>query len=277
FQPGPSVLLLDGKEIEGAVSGLDAVPVRLGGQSVSVDLAKAAEVRFAPAPEANLLWYTLLVRQGDKEVLRLCEGLPIEGLLPAPVAALSSPSIKPPALDANKVERKLEAAVSDVAVGGGGRYLVLHLPKVQKLAVFDVSAAKVVGNIPIKEEGARFTAGLEDIVVVLPRAGTIERWSLKTLERDVAATLPIKGVVKAIAMGSASKGPLLVYWATGTEQLDRASFALLNPESMKLINPELNTQNMWIMAGHYRNLVHLRASANGRVFGLWCTSHSPTG
>jgi hypothetical protein len=73
------------------------------------------------------------------------------------------------------------------------------------------------------------------------------------------------------------KGPVLVYWAVGTEQLDRAALALLNPESMKLINPELNTQNMSIMMSNYRNLVHLRASADGRVFGLWCTSHGPSG
>jgi hypothetical protein len=40
---------------------------------------------------------------------------------------------------------------------------------------------------------------------------------------------------------------------------------------------ELNTQPASIMVGHYRDRVHLRASAEGRVFGLWCTSHSPSG
>jgi hypothetical protein len=277
LQPGPRVRLQDGQEIEGPVAGLEAVPVQLGGQAVTVDLGKALELRLAPAPESSLVWAALVVRQGDREVFRHCEGLPIAGLLPVPVVGLRSPEIRPAPLEGDKVERLLEAPVSDVAVGGAGRYFVLHLPRVQKLAVFDVNAAKVVGSIPIPEEDARFTAGLEDVVVVLPRAKTIERWSLRTLEREVAATLPVKGVIKAVAMGSASKGPLLVHAAVGSEALDSAFLALLNTETLKPIFAELNTQIATIMMGSYRDLVHLRASADGRVFGLWCTSHSPTG
>jgi hypothetical protein len=277
LQPGLKVRFRDDKEVEGSVTGLEAVPVRLGEQSVNVNLGKAVEVKFSPAPEADLIWYTLLVRQGDQEILRRCESLPIAGLLRPPTAGLRPTDIKPPTLEADRVERKLDAAATAVAVGGGGRYLVLHLAKLGKLAVFDVNAAKVVGTIPINEEGAQFTAGLEDVVVVLPRAGTIERWSLRTLERDVAATLPIKGVIKAIAMGSASKGPLLIYSAAGTEQLDRTSFALINTETMRPIIGDLNTQAASIMTGSYRDLLHIRASADGKVFGMWCTSHSPSG
>jgi len=276
-QAGPSLVLRDGTRIEGSLSGVDAVPVLLGGQSLAVDLGKAVDVQLAPAPEANLLWYTLVVREGEKEILRQCESMLIDGLLPAPAATQASAGIKPPTLEGDRVERKLAAEVADVAVGGAGRYLVLHQPTLHKLAVFDVNAAKVVGDIPINEEGARFTAGLEEIVVVLPRAGTIELWSLKTLKREVAATLPIKGTIKAVAMGSASRGPLLIYSAAGTEPLDRASMALLNVTTMKPVFNELNTSVAAIMCMHYRNLVHVRASANGRLFGLWCTSHIPSG
>jgi hypothetical protein len=277
FGPAPKAVLAGDRELAGPVTGLEAVPVRLGGQSVTVDLGKAAEVKFAPAPEANLLWYTLRVRQGDKEVLRRCESLPIKGLLRAPSAGPASAGIKPPTLEAKRVERKLESAVADVAVGGGGRYLVLHLPALRKLAVFDVNAAKVVGAIPMREEGARFTAGLEDVVVVLPAAGVIERWGLKTLERDVAAALPVKGVIKAVAMGAASRGPLLIHSAVGTQPLDRATFALLDTETLRPVFSELNTATASIMCSCYRDLVHLRASADGQAFGMWCTSHSPTG
>jgi hypothetical protein len=274
-RPRPSVLLRDRQEVEGPVTGLDAVPVRLGAQSLTVDLGQAAEVKFAPAPGADLVWVTLLVRQGDKEVLRHCEGLPIEGLLPAPAADAGSTGIKPPALKADKVERKLAAPVADVAVGGAGRYLLLHQPTSHRLAVFDVNAAEVVGHIPVKEDDAKFAAGLEDVVVVLPRAGTIERWSLRTLERDVAATLPVQGVIRSVAMGSASRGPLLVHAATGAEQLSPASFALVNVETMRPAEGDIKPPPP--MAAFSRDLWHVRASANGKVFGLWCTSHIPTG
>jgi hypothetical protein len=32
-----------------------------------------------------------------------------------------------------------------------------------------------------------------------------------------------------------------------------------------------------MLGSHYRDLVHVRAAANGQVFGMWCTSHSPSG
>jgi hypothetical protein len=273
----PGVVLADGKTIDGPLSGLDAVPVRLGEQTLTVNLTQAATVEFAPAIESNLVWYTLVVRQGEKEVLRQTESLLIGGRLPTPVAAAGSSGIKRPTLEEQKVVRKMSSAISDVAVAGGGRYLILHLPKEQKLAVFDVNAAKVVGHIPVKEENAKFTAGLEDVLVVLPSARVIERWTLKTLERDVAVALPVKGVVKGVAMGSASRGPLLLHWAAGTEQLDRASFTLINPETMKVIIGEVKLPPAAMLGSHFRDVVHLRASANGRVFGAWCTSHSPSG
>jgi S1-C subfamily serine protease len=274
-KPTPGVVLADGKTVEGAVTGLDEVPVRLGEQSLAVNLGKAATVSFSLAPEADLVWCTLVVRQGDKEVARRGEGLVVQGLLPSPAPAVARAGIRPPELEEAKVVRKLTTPIGDVAVGGAGRYLILHLPKLRQLAVFDVSAAKVVGRIPLEEDSARFAAGLEDVVVVLPRAGTIERWGLKTLERDVVATLPVKGAIKGVAMGSASRGPLLVHAAVSHPQgAERSSYVLLNVQTMKPITGDLA---MPAQVGFNQNLMHLRASAEGKVFGLWCTNQFPSG
>jgi hypothetical protein len=273
--PPPQVVLSDGKKMDGPVSGLEAVPVRLGEQSLAVSLAKAKEVKFAPAADITSIRYTLVVRQGDKEIVRESDDLIIEGLLPTPVAGAGPAGIRPPPLDDDQVVRKLPSAIADVGVGGGGRYLILHIPKEHKLAVFDVSTADFAGQIPVNEDEAQFAAGLEDVVVLLPRAGTIERWSLNTGQRDAAAALPIKGVVKAVGMGSASKGPLLVHWAVGTKELDRAFFSLIDVQTMKLMANEIKVDPM--MGISYRDLVHIRASANGKVFGTWCPSSSPSG
>jgi S1-C subfamily serine protease len=275
LKPAPRVVLGDGKAMAGSVSGLDAVSVQLGDQALTVNLAEATDIKFAPAVDTDQVWYTLLVRQGDREVHRQTESLVIEGLLPVPAGAAAQTGINRPTLDGNSSMRKLAAPVADVAVGGAGRYLVLHLPSLHKLAVFDVSSADVTGYIPVKEDSARFTAGLEDVVVLLPGAGTMERWSLKTLERDISTALPIKGVIKAVAMGAASKGPLLVHWAVGTQDLDHAGFSLINVERMKLQEEEIKVYPA--LGNSSRDIVHLRASANGKVFGMWCTSHSPSG
>jgi S1-C subfamily serine protease len=77
------VLLPDGKTVEGPVSGLEAVPVRLGEQTVAVNLTKAADLKLGPAAETDEVGCTLVVRQGGKEVFRESEALTIQGLLPA--------------------------------------------------------------------------------------------------------------------------------------------------------------------------------------------------
>jgi hypothetical protein len=267
------VVLHDDATVEGALSGLDAAPVRLGGHTLTMNLSRAVEVKLAPAVETSVLWYTLRVRQGDREILRRSESLAIQGLLPTSAAPTL---IKPPPLRADKVVYELSEPTSDVAVGGAGRYLVLRLPRAKKLAIFDVNVAKVVGHIPLAEEGALFTAGLEDVLVVLPGAGTIERWSLKSRERDVAATLPIQGVIKAVAMGSASQGPLLVHWAVGSEPADSAVFTFINPETMKVSLQEIKMPPAQMVGVFNHELVHIRASANGQVFGMWRAGH-PSG
>jgi hypothetical protein len=83
LRPAVRVVLQDGKAVEGVVSGLEAVPVQLGEQSVSVDLVKAAEVRFGPAADTDQVWYMLVVRQGGKEILRQIGCLAVQGLLPS--------------------------------------------------------------------------------------------------------------------------------------------------------------------------------------------------
>jgi Trypsin-like peptidase domain len=271
----PRVVFGGGEVVEGPVTGLGVISIELGGQPLSLDVSKATEIKVAPAVESDLIWYTLLVREGDKEVFRQTESLVFEGLLPVPNQAPGPKGIRPPALEGNLTVRELSSPAADVAVGGAGRYLVLHLPEAKRLAVFDVNAADFVGSIPLKEETARFAAGLEDVVVVLGGSGTIERWSLKTLKREVSTALPIKGVIKAVAMGAASTGPLLVHWAAGTQELDRAGFALYDVARMRLRESDIKIYPA--LANSYRDIVHLRASANGRLFGMWCTSHSPSG
>lgn len=274
FQARPRVVLHEGKAIEGAISGLNAVPVRLGEQSLSLDLGKATEIRFSPVVETDQIWCTLIIRKGDTIVSRHTDLMVVEGLSVTHTA--SETGIKPPALVADKTIVKLSSPITDLVVGGGGRYLILHLPKLRKLAVFDVNAGEIVGHIPVKEENAKIAAGQEEAVVFLPTAGTIERWNLKTLERDAVVECPIKERIKSLAMGSASRGPLMIYSTTDEQLLTmRGIFSLFNVGEMKLISADINAVRE---LNHFVHApLHMRASANGKVFGMWVTEQSPSG
>jgi hypothetical protein len=84
--PGsPSQLSLrDGTTINGALSGLDAVPMPVGPKTLSVRLDRAKEVSVSPVGQTERVACTLVVRHGDKEVYRQSQGLGDTELLTNP-------------------------------------------------------------------------------------------------------------------------------------------------------------------------------------------------
>jgi hypothetical protein len=272
LRPGakPVAFTRAGKALDGALGAMEAVPVRIGGTTTHLNLATATDVEIATPPGIAVIVYEIVASQADKEVERIQGPLWVKGG-PDP---RSAPGAPPLAELGAATTVNLAANVEDLAVGGSGRFLVLYLPKIRKLALFDAEQAKVVHYIPVAEDGVKFAAGKDKLVVILPTSGVIQRWSLATFEREASAPLPVKGVVKAVSMGSAANDLLLVHVAKGTEQLDNASFHFLSIHTLKIVDSGPIQQTHY---SSYRDLVHVRAAPDGRVYGMWCTSHSPHG
>ncbi len=171
------------------------------------------------------------------------------------------------------VERKLDAPIANVAVGGGGRYLVLHLPKLKKLAVFDVNEARVVKLLAAPDDRVKMTAGLDKLVLALPGTRTIQRWSLKTFEQELSVPYPGTLEVLALAMGSATQGPVTILAKQG-------AFPAPNPFVLGLDKLDVRT-TLWFNQGNAGSIVgdnvHLRSSPDGRSLGAWSSSVTPSG
>jgi hypothetical protein len=180
-------------------------------------------------------------------------------------------AIKPPAFDGPRLEVKLPGMIGGVAVGGAGRYLVLHLPYQRNLALFDVNEAKVVHYFPLAEDSVKFAAGSEKLVIVYPVARVIQRWCLKTLQREVNIPLPINATVHGIALGSASRGPVL---PSAGEPFELPSLAFLDMQTMKPIHVPLIGDPGRNIGGE---IARVRVSADGCVFAFWQTTFSPQG
>src|SRR5207245_716418 len=68
------------------------------------------------------------------------------------------------------------------------------------------------------------------------------------------------------------QGPLLVHWAVGTGALDSAPVDFLDIKTLKQLDVKGGNR------GHcFRDALNIRASADGRVFGLWQSGVSPSG
>lgn len=184
-----------------------------------------------------------------------------DGHAPAPVniPPPARADVRPPALDKDRAEVALPAPVADVAAGGAGRYLILHLPQQRKLAVFDANEARVVKYLPAAADNVKFAAGMDKLVVVRPDNGAVERWSLTTFEREATATLRMDVPAIAVAMGSASNGPLVVSGVDFPRLGETAFFDVL---AMKRIDMSFHPHGFFDTSPN----VFLRASADGRTF-----------
>jgi S1-C subfamily serine protease len=155
----------------------------------------------------------------------------------------------------------LPATVRDLCVGGGGRFLILHLAQHRQLAVFDANEARVVKYLPAAEDNVLFAAGMDKLLIAYPARNVLQRWSLTTFEREVTATSPVSGTVNALCMGSASNGPLLVGLGNNDPRGGSSSALFLDPLTLKTLTIK------WLkepMTGFTTRLV--RAAPDGTVF-----------
>ena len=103
---------------------------------------------------------------------------------------------------------------------------------------------------------------------------------------------PIKGRLKALALGSDSDGPLLVAWGpeSNSPGMDQARFSFLDPQTLAVlkvgpistggfqgIGAASPSGGSLLLHPFLRERVHIRASAGGGLFALWQTSTSPSG
>jgi hypothetical protein len=71
--------LWDGRTLEGPISGLETVPIRVGPQALDVKIAGAKEINLQAPDPTNLASCTIVARQGGKEVGSLASLIYLEG------------------------------------------------------------------------------------------------------------------------------------------------------------------------------------------------------
>jgi hypothetical protein len=264
-----------GKVLRGELKNLDAVPVNLGEQSITLDLTKAKEVRLLQGGGLGVNCTVVVSRQG-KEIGRLARSMAIEGL-PAPGEEVADLDIEPPALAQARETRVLPAPIRDLTCAGGGRFLILHLPRIGKLAVFDVNEAKLVKELPAPEDNLKFAGGLDKLVVALPGSRTLQRWDLNSFELEQTVNYSLGGDLLSLAMGSASQGPIIAAFRDA-----RTPFASIKLCQFSLDNLQQHAVtlegNQHPLALHQNmRLAHLRASADGRALAMWSSEVMPSG
>jgi WD40 repeat protein/S1-C subfamily serine protease len=189
--------------------------------------------------------------------------------------------------------RRLDGTIDALAVGGGGRYLLLKLKDRGRVAVFDANAADVVASLPLASDDALIAAGAEKVIVIYPSLGFVHRFDLTSRRLDATAAVTVPGRIDRICMGCDSAGPLLATWTPGnkTGELDPRWFSLIDPGTLKVIpidsvrsdprpmGPVQPRPGVFQVSNFNarRDVVTMRASAGGDLFALWGLSRGPSG
>jgi hypothetical protein len=171
------------------------------------------QIQVSSPGEVGNVIATIVASVDGKEIGRLETQLRVrDAIVKVPVEKKSLIPIVPLAPGSENEIRRLVEPFSDVKVGGDGHYLIFHLPKLRKLAVFDVNEAKVANYIPLSENKVSFAAGLDKVVIGLVESKTIERWSLSTFEREVS--VESSRPIGAMEMGHALERPRVHGWGS---------------------------------------------------------------
>jgi hypothetical protein len=164
---------------------------------------------------------------------------------PGDPVAVAPPKVDPPNVDPPKADPprkeepagpktlRLPASLALVAVGGDGRFLVMHLPKVKQLAIFDAKEGKVVKYLAANNEKVLLAAGRDHLFVINPATATLQRWSFAKFEKEATVKLPEDGPFEMALMGSGSTGPLLL--CPKGDQFGASKPLLFNPISLRAV------------------------------------------
>jgi hypothetical protein len=166
------------------------------------------------------------------------------------------PAIPPPRLVNARTEVMLPEPFAQVRTGGAGRYLIFYLKKARQLAVFDVTQVRVVHHIDLPADEVLYAAGLDKLMVVLPGQKLIQRWDLRTFQRETIAEVPDDRPVRLVLMGCNSRGPLLL-WGGG----DVLLWDVDRMQPLAVSGKVLSGDPQWWFTA--------RVSADGRAFVGW--------
>ena len=223
--------------------------------------------------------YRVTVTDARQKVAEAAGTLTVETTL-RPAAALpphinpmeaTAPGVTLPAIHPPQIPDKsiidLPAQIDDVAVGGGGRYLVLSMKSLQKIAVFDCNIGRIVHYISVESSDYHFAAGARVLVIVLDDRKTIERWDLERFTRTLVVSEPAWASVREMRMGSGSNGPVVLGLSDGSTKWINA---------VTLTPYEPNTQGSpYGWGGTDQFPFTFRLSADGTVMVGWMEGLSP--
>jgi hypothetical protein len=164
----------------------------------------------------------------------------------------------------------LDGPISDLYVGGGGRYLVFQQSAPRQFVVYDVAAAKVLSTVPAADQNGRVAVGREKMFVGRSSDGRIIRYDLRTGAQELIGGPKPPERLNHIAIGSDSDGPLVTgsYSADNRYQARLYDTATLAPIEVPIDDPTRKDGPRGFPFTNGTGAAHIAVSGDGRAISL---------
>lgn len=154
---------------------------------------------------------------------------------------------------------ELPAPLTEVDVGGDGRYLVANLRSLRQIATIDLRSKKLVRLTPSESEDVLIAASRDSLYVLARDDQTLTRYSLETGTQDLTVASPVIDPVVQLMIGSSANSPLVFVCDCSRQE---GMIRLYDPVSMKELFNSKNKQLYY----HADSKTRMRMSADGRTF-----------
>lgn len=171
-----------------------------------------------------------------------------------------------------------ESPLTMAVLGGSGRYLVAQSQTPPQVHVIDLQLRERVKTIDVTAD-ALVAAGFDGFVVITPSDSGAQRWSFAGAKKSEPKPIRVPGRIRAVAMGHASRGPMLVFSAEGIDARNRGYFSLVDWPNWKAVVMNGPPNRPGTSAPRMRRAdeqLGILAAANGSTFGVWSLT-SPAG
>lgn len=196
-------------KVEAALSGRIRMTIRFPGRELTT-----MHVGESVATRLRQKTGELSIRIDNERPVKIhrIELIPRNPDAPKPIAAASeyTPPANAAVVEQDDSEVKLAGPYQSFEVGGGGRYMLFHVPDSDVIQIVDVVKGGIVHTIDQVSDDVMIAAGLEHFVLVLPGQKIMQRWSFKSFEREKVARMPGEGKPWRVLLGASSVGPMVL-------------------------------------------------------------------
>ncbi len=246
------VTLRNGDIITGTITGLENTGISLGNINATVDLSKVKSISIIDKEQLiTTVDYKIVIKSKADIIGEMKGKIPVESDKPQYIENYNLPAVDLPKMNIINLPGK----INNVVAGGGGRYLILYLAKLQKLAIFDATKSQIVKYIQLPAEVAQIAASMDKLVIFLPELNVVQRYNLTTFKLELTTAIPEGISFNDCMMGCATNGPIYKTFITAdTIDLTTLRHVISNKK--------------YIYNGFYSNIYNackINVSENGKV------------